>query len=136
MLGTVIARLLRAGKSKLAIALIAALVLGGGATAMAMATAHAPLVSGPSATASPTGNHDDDAACTNSGTPTAPAASPTGNHDDDADATEAAGGETGDHEGSEHEQECEGSSQSPQASGTPEPTEHPQGTRTPEPGGD
>ena len=153
MFGGLMARLVRAVTTKAGIVLIGAVLLGAGGAAMAMASAHGQLLSGPGASASPTahaGDQDDqdDTACTSKGTPSstatthgggdavqAPQATPTkAARDDDAN----------EHEGTEHDgTECEGDDDhSPTGTHTPEPTERPEGTHTPQasptkaPGGD
>jgi len=160
MLGGVKAQLARTLTTKVGLALVAALLLGG-ASAMAMATTHGqPFANGhifsnnlgSSRSASPTAHgadDEDDTACT-SASPTAStkhgddggdgddhegeATKAPGDH---ANPTKTAGDDADDDQGTDHEgTECEGSDKSPKATHAPEPTERPEGTHTPEPGGD
>ena len=144
------ARFVRTLTTKVGLALVGALVLGGGASAVAMATSHGQFFanghlystfSGPSTTASPTkhaGDDQDDVACTSKGTATS-TATPHGGGDDAAQApkatpTKTTGDDADEHEGTEHDgTECEGDGHSPKATHTPEPTERPEGSHTPEP---
>ncbi|HZC78313.1 MAG TPA: hypothetical protein VE258_11215 [Ktedonobacterales bacterium] len=143
------ARLGSAFRTKVGIALIGALVLVGGGTAMAMATSHGQFLSPLAASgtsASPTAHADDqdDQACTGSanGTPTGAAASPTAHADDGSDdrsgtpsATKVAGKD--DQEGNENENAQEEQNETEcaksNATRTPEPTEGPEGAHTPGP---
>jgi hypothetical protein len=150
-------RLARTLTTKVGLALVGALVLGGGASAVAMATTHSQFFanghlfstsSGLSTSASPTkhaGEQDDqdDTACTSKGTPTS-TSTPHGGGDDAVQApkatptkaipTKAVGDDADEHEGTEHDgTECEGDDHSPKATHTPEPTEHPEGSHAPEP---
>lgn len=143
------ARLGGAFKTKVGLALIGALVVGGGGTAMAMATSHGQLLSNLVA-ASPTAHSDgssdatkaagkgdqDDKACT--GTATETSASPTAHSgDESSSATKVAGQddqETNENaQDEQNETDCKGSSESSEATRTPEPTERPEATRTPGP---
>jgi hypothetical protein len=144
MFGGMKARLVRTLTTKVGLALVGALVLGGGASAMA--TSHGQFFanghlfstfSGPSTSASPTKhigddqddqNDQDDTACTSKGTPTG-TATPHGGGDDAAEGakatpTKTAGDDDADeHEGTEHEStECEGDDHAPQGTHTPEPS--------------
>ena len=137
-------------KTKVGIAVIGTLLLGGSGTVLAMTATHGNL--GPLGfnQASPTahsGDHEgdqDDVACT--GTPTESAASPTAHSGDDSHDSSSATRTPGqdDHEGSatrtpgqddregnehENDHECEKGD----GTRTPEPTERPEGTHTPEP---
>jgi hypothetical protein len=104
----------RVFKTKVGIALLGALVVGGGGTAMAMTGAQAPFISNfvaPSAAVSPTAHSDDSSTATKiagqddedgnaagcTGTPSTTGA----DSDDSSTATTTAG--HGDQEGSEHE---------------------------------
>ena len=120
----------RVFKTKVGIALVGALVVGGGGTAMAMAGAQAPLISSfvaPGAAASPTAHTDDSSpastaaghdnnatevagqddqdgnttSCTGAMGATGAAASPTADSDDASPASTTAGQD--DQDGSEHE---------------------------------
>jgi hypothetical protein len=135
-------------KSKVGLALLGALVVGGGGTALAMSGAHLPLLSSQLAPASSTGDSHDRASATHAGdrddqddracgTPGA-SASPTAHADDTEDAhgtpsaTRTAGGDDHEGSGSEKETDCEGSGESHEGTPGPEPTEQPEGTHTPE----
>jgi hypothetical protein len=127
-------RLLAGIQTKVGLAIIGALVLGGGGTALAMTAAHGQLPN-LGAAASPTAHSGDDSsnagkddqddkACT--GTPTTSDASPTAHSGDDSSSATRTPDQD-DHEG--NETECEKGD----GAGTPEPTERPEGTHTPEP---
>jgi hypothetical protein len=163
-------------KTKVGIALVGALVLGGGGTAMAMTNAPAGFLSHlVGSTSTSAGTHgedqahstktagkgdqdnDDNAACANrtpgakmTEAPDADDAGTSGTHADtegtpgthtdaegtagthtDTEGTPSATHTGGDdsHEGSEVD--CEGHSNTPTGSRTPEPTEHPEWTSTP-----
>ncbi len=125
-------RLMAGIQTKVGLAIIGALVLGGGGTALAVTAAHGNLgLNQASSTAhsgddSSHGGKDDqdDTACT--GTPTTSAASPTAHADDDSSSATRTPGQD-DREGNENE--CEKGD----GTRTPEPTERPEGTHTPEP---
>jgi hypothetical protein len=141
-------------RTKVGIAVIGTLLLGGSGTVLAMTATHGNLGFSQASPTAHSGDHEgdqDDVACT--GTPTERAASPTAHAGDDshdsASATRTPGQD--DREGSatrtpdqddragnthENDNECENG----EGTRTPEPTERPEGTRTPDatgtPGGD
>ena len=115
-------------QTKVGLAIIGALVLGGGGTALAVTAAHGNLGFNQASPTAHSGDHEDDqddVACT--GTPTESAASPTAHSGDDSSHSSSATRTPGqdDREGSETE--CEKGD----GTRTPEPTERPEGTRTP-----
>jgi hypothetical protein len=162
---------LRAGlghafRTKVGMALLGALLVGGGGTAMAMATSHAQLPFGAALTQSSATHSDsdggsktpsatktvnqedtdqDDQGCTGStgsttGTPST--------HADSDDASEHASGtpsatrsagqgdDANEHEGSQDDQDECGGKSTTTRTPMPEPTEHPEATGTPGTGGD
>jgi hypothetical protein len=140
---------LRAGlghalRTKVGIAVIAAVLVGGGGTALAIASAHPALPFGAalSLSGSPTAHSDkgdqDEQGCTSSATGT-----PSAHHDSDersdhesgtpsATRTPTAGDEANEHESSQDDQDECGKSTATRTPG-PESTEQPQGTHTPGP---
>ncbi len=141
---SLIARLGGAIRTKVGIALIGALVVGGGGTVVAMATAQGePGSNGvaPRTSATSTAHSDDssnagkddqdDKACTANATATGAIASPTAHSDDSSSATKVAGKD--DQEASENESAQDEQNETECKSGeSPEATERPEGTHTPE----
>lgn len=157
MFTRLIARLGGAIRTKVGIALIGALVVGGGGTVMAMATAQGQPRSNlvaPRTSASPTAHSDDSSSATKvaekddqdcTGSATGAIASPTAHSDDSSNATKAAGkddqeaneNESAQDEQNENETECKSgespeATERPEGTHTPEATERPEGTHTPE----
>ena len=144
MFALLIARLGGAIRTKVGIALIGALVVGGGGTVVAMATAQGePGSNGvaPRTSATSTAHSDDssnagkddqdDKACTANATATGAIASPTAHSDDSSSATKVAGKD--DQEASENESAQDEQNETECKSGeSPEATERPEGTHTPE----
>jgi hypothetical protein len=131
-------------RTKVGIAVIAAVLVGGGGTALAMASTHTAL---PFAAGSPTAHSDqgdqDEQGCTSSATGT-----PSAHHDSDegsdhesgtpsATRTASGGDEANEHESSQDDQDECGKSTTTRTPG-PESTEQPEGTHSPTkgPGGD
>jgi hypothetical protein len=161
MLGALTAKLGLVFKSKVGIALMGALVLGGGGSAMAMASSHGQFFSdsgAPGTAPSATAHHDESSNATKvagkgdqedetcSGNSGGATASPTAHSDDSSDGTRAttsptAHAESGDASSAtqvaghddQDETQCQSSGESTHAAHTPEPTERPEGTHAPEP---
>jgi hypothetical protein len=137
---------LRAGlghalRTKVGIALIGALLVVGGGTAMAMASTHSALpFAAPSQSGSPPAHSDSEDRCTGSATGTPSAHSDSDEGSDHESGTPSATGTAthGDDEANEHEssQDDQDECGTSTANSTPAPrsTEQPEGTHTPSKG--